>query len=220
MNDSKGSAVIEGGQGPQSRLAGVKVVPDGCRECQQPLEDPCEHAFIGAATVSLQVELALQGVIHGFDELAQRLQEPAVSPGLLVGTGRTDERGAMIGKEGLELGAGVALVPHDLLPGTTGEQVGVDLEHVSRHLSLVGLGVGKGEGDGQARGGADQMQAQSPEVAGVARTVPIAGESSNIGAPGGWSGPPALHWGGVNHPESSKHRSVSAARIRIRAYSW
>src|SRR2546421_8014737 len=128
MNDSKGSAMIEGDQGAQGRLASVEVVPDGCRECQQPLEDPCEHAFIGAATVSLQVELALQGVIHGFDELAQGLQKPAVRPGLLVGTGRTEELGAMIGKEELELGAGVALVPHDLLPGTTGEQVRVDLE--------------------------------------------------------------------------------------------
>src|SRR5881409_2574634 len=123
MNDSKGSAMIEGDQGAQGRLASVEVVPDGCRECQQPLEDPCEHAFIGAATVSLQVELALQGVIHGFDELAQGLQEPAVRPGLLVGTSRTEERGAMIGKEGLELAGGVALVPHDLLAGTGGEQV-------------------------------------------------------------------------------------------------
>src|SRR6266852_7352628 len=128
MNDSKGSAVIEGDQGPQWRLAGMRVVPDGCRECQQPLEDPGEHAFIRSATVALKVELALQGVVHGFDELAQWLQEPAVGPCLLVGTGRTDERGAMIGKEELELGAGVALVPHDLLAGTTGEQVRVDLE--------------------------------------------------------------------------------------------
>ena len=89
--------MIEGDQRTQGRLASVEVVPDGCRECQQPLEDPGEHAFVGSAAVSLQVELALQGVIDGFDELAQGLQEPAVRPGLLVGTGRTDERGAMIG---------------------------------------------------------------------------------------------------------------------------
>src|SRR2546426_6367634 len=116
MNDSKGSAVIVGDQGAEARLASVEVVPDGCRECQQPLEDPGEHAFIGSATVSLQVELVLQGVVHRFDELAQWPEEPAVRPGLLVGTGRTDERGAMIGKEELDRGAGVALVPHDLLP--------------------------------------------------------------------------------------------------------
>ena len=137
MNDSKGSAMIEGDQRTQGRLAGVGVVPDGCRECQQPLEDPCEDAFIGAATVSLQVELALQGVIHGFDELAQGLQEPAVRPGLLVGTGRTDERGAMIGKEGLELGAGVALVGQDDLAGAALEQGRFDLEQVPRDVSFI-----------------------------------------------------------------------------------
>src|SRR5438552_2864626 len=79
MNDSKGSAVIEGGQGTQGRLAGVGVVPGGCLERQQTLEDPCGHTFIRAATVSLQVELALQGVIHGFDELAQGLLSPSAS---------------------------------------------------------------------------------------------------------------------------------------------
>ncbi len=80
-------------------MAPVRVVPYRCGECQQPLEDPGEHAFVGSATVSLQVELALQGVVHGFDELAKWLQEPAVGPCLLVGTGRTDERGAMIGRK-------------------------------------------------------------------------------------------------------------------------
>src|SRR3982074_2149664 len=100
MNDSKGSAVIVGDEGAEARLASVEVGPDGWREGQEPLECRCEPLFIGSAPVSLQVELALEGVVHGFDELAQGLQEPAVRPGLLVGTGRADERGAVIGKEG------------------------------------------------------------------------------------------------------------------------
>src|SRR2546430_3895874 len=184
MNYSKGSAVVVGDQGPQCRLPGLGVVPDGRGESGEALEDPGEDALIGSATVALQVELALQGVVHRFDELAQRLQEPAVGPGLLVGTGGADERGAMIGKEGLELGAGVALVPHELLAGAAGKQVRIDLEHVPGHLTLIGFGVGQGEGDRQAPRGADQMQAQPPEEPGVAGAGPVARKSAPSSAPG------------------------------------
>src|SRR6267378_7605712 len=137
MNDSKGSAVVVGDQGPQCWLPGLGVVPDGRGESGEALEDPGEDALIGSPTVAFQVELALQGVVHRFDELAQRLQERTAGSALLVGAGRTDERGAMIGKEGLELGRGVALVPHDLLAGAAGKQVWVDLEHVPGHLTLI-----------------------------------------------------------------------------------
>src|SRR5438034_10821964 len=127
MNDSKGSAVVVGDQGPQCRLPGLGVVPDGRGESGEALENPGEDALIGSATVAFQIELALQGVVHRFDELAQRLQELAVGPDLLVGTGGTDERGAMIAKEGLELARGIALVPHDLLTRTPEHRVAVDL---------------------------------------------------------------------------------------------
>src|SRR5207244_170512 len=95
MNASKGSAVVVGDQGPQCRLPGLGVVPDSRGESGEALEDPGEDALIGSATVALQVELALQGVVYRFDELAQRPQELAVGPGLLVGTGRADERRAL-----------------------------------------------------------------------------------------------------------------------------
>src|SRR5882762_6449365 len=123
MNDSKGSAMVVGDQGPQCWLPGLGVVPDGRGESGEALEDPGEDALIGSPTVAFQVELALQGVVHRFDELAQGLEEPARRPGLLIRPGGTDEAGPMIGKEGFELGRGVALVPHDLLAGTGGEQV-------------------------------------------------------------------------------------------------
>src|SRR5437016_703668 len=35
---------------------------------------------------------------------------------------------------------------------------------------------------------------------------PVAGESANVGAPGGRSGAPALHRGGVHHPEVVKEQ--------------
>src|SRR5207248_2957789 len=78
MNDSKGSAVVVGDQGPQCGLPGLGVVPDGRGESGEALENPGEDALIGSPTMAFQVELALQGVVHRFDELAQRLQERAV----------------------------------------------------------------------------------------------------------------------------------------------
>src|SRR5438067_11852486 len=137
MNDSKGSAVIVGDQGPQYGLPDLGVVPDDRGESGEALEDPGEDALIGPPTVAFQVELALQGVVHRFDELAQRLQERTAGSALLIGASRTDERGAVIGEEGLELGRGVALVPHDLLAGTAGKEVRIDLEHVPGHLALI-----------------------------------------------------------------------------------
>src|SRR2546423_11907593 len=102
MNDSKGSAVVVGDQGPQCRLPGLGVVPDGRGESGEALENPGEDALIGSATVALQVELALQGVVHRFDELAHRLQERAVGTGLLVRAGATDEDDALAVEERLE----------------------------------------------------------------------------------------------------------------------
>src|SRR5882762_5108430 len=124
MNDSKGSAVVVGDQGPQCRLPGLGVVPDGRGESGEALEDPGEDALIGSPTMAFQVELALQGVVHRFDELAQRLQEWAVGTGLLVGAGRTDEDDALAVEERLELGTGVALVPHELLAGAAASRCG------------------------------------------------------------------------------------------------
>src|SRR2546430_12818813 len=84
MNDSKGSAVVVGDQGPQCRLAGLGVVPDGRGESGEALEDPGEDSLIGSPTVAFQVELALQGVVHRFDELAQWLQERTAGSALLI----------------------------------------------------------------------------------------------------------------------------------------
>src|SRR5882762_6938319 len=113
MNDSKGSAMVVGDQGPQCWLPGLGVVPDGRGESGEALEDPGEDALIGSPTVAFQVELALQGVVHRFDELAQGLEERTVGSALLIGASRTDERGAAFGERRPEPGRGVALVTQD-----------------------------------------------------------------------------------------------------------
>src|SRR5438874_10132825 len=130
MNDSKGSAVVVGDQGPQCGLPGLGVVPDDRGESGEALEDPGEDALIGPPTVAFQVELALQGVVHRFDELAQRLQERTAGSALLIGASRTDERGAVIGEGSVELGRGVALVRRALLAGSACKVARADLEPV------------------------------------------------------------------------------------------
>ncbi|GAA3475167.1 hypothetical protein GCM10018965_097200 [Nonomuraea roseola] len=73
MIDSKGSVIV-GGQRAHGRLAGVVVVPDGCGEREDALQDADGHAAGCAASVSFEVELALEGLVDRLDDLPQRLE--------------------------------------------------------------------------------------------------------------------------------------------------
>jgi hypothetical protein len=55
MIDSKVNG--RGEQGPQGGLAGVVVVPDGCGQGEDALQDPDRHPDQGPTAVSLQVQL-------------------------------------------------------------------------------------------------------------------------------------------------------------------
>lgn len=86
-------------------------------------------------------------------------------------------------------------------------------EQVQQRFALVGLGAGQREGDRQAVQGADQMQSQSPEVAGVAGAVPILGPSGQVGAFDGLAWASALHRCGVHDPHVvAPQRSVARQR--------
>jgi len=50
---------------------GVVVVPDGGGECEESLEDSHGDALGAVTTVVFQAELAFQGVVDRFDDLAQ-----------------------------------------------------------------------------------------------------------------------------------------------------
>src|SRR6266542_2127524 len=206
MNDSKGSAVVVCDQGAEDGLAGVVVVPDGGGEGEEALKDAGDDAVVGASAVSFEIELAFQGVVDGLDELAQRFEEPGAGPGFLAFAGGAQERGSLVNQERLEFGAGVTLVGQDDLTGARAEQGVVDLEEVAGDLTLVDLRVGEGERDGQTGGGADQMQAQPPEVAGVAGAVAVAGVAGQVRAFRGRPGPAALDRGGVDHPDVVEER--------------
>ena len=104
------------------------------------------------------------------------------------------------GQGGLEVTAVVVLVADEDLAGQQGGQAGVCGQQGQQHLALVGLGAGQGETDGQAVQGAQQVQAQSPEVAGVAGAVPVLGPSGQVRAADGLLGPAALDRGGIDHP--------------------
>src|SRR5664280_1068290 len=200
MTNSKGSSVVIGDERAQDGLLAVMVVPDGSSESKQSLQHPGHDALGSVSSVSFQVELAFQGFVDRLDELPEGLQEPRTGSRSLAFLGRSDESCALAGKEALELGAGVALVGQDDLARPMAEQIGVDLEEVPGHLPLVDLGIGQCEGNRKASWRTDQVQSQSPEVAGVAGAVSIAGEPGEITSSGRRTGASALHRRGVDHP--------------------
>jgi len=77
------------------------------------------------------------------------------------------------GEVGFEGGAVVVAVGDEGLPGPGGGQGGVGVQDAQQGLAFVGFGAGQREGDGQAAEGGDQVQAQPPEVTGVAGAVPV-----------------------------------------------
>ena len=162
--------------------ADAVVVPDDSGECEEALKDSGDHASGGAPTVTLEIELALQGVVDGLDDLAERLQEPSARTRLLVDASGSNERGVVVLQELLELVGPVALVGEDHLAGAGIEEVGLDLQEVTQHLTLVGLRVRQGESDRQPSDGGDEVQPEPPEVARVAGAVAVASKASEPGA--------------------------------------
>jgi hypothetical protein len=176
------------------------VVPDGGSQGQQSLQHPGDDTLGGVSSVSLQVELAFQGLVDRLDELTERLQELGPRPGSLALLGRSNESSALGGQEVLELGTGVSLVGQDDLTPTIGELIRIDLEEVTGDLPFIDLGIGQGKGHRETGRSTDQMQPQPPEVAGVAGTETVTGEPGKLASPGRRTGASALDRRGVDHP--------------------
>jgi hypothetical protein len=145
----------------------ARVVPDGDGERQQALGDPGGDPGQAAAAVQLQIQLALGGVVDRLDQLADRGQQRLAGTGGAVAVGRAQQCRAAVGQVAVEFGGGVALVGDDQQPWPGGEQMPVAVEHGHQHLALVELGMRQRPGDRQPGRGADQVQPQPPEVAGV-----------------------------------------------------
>src|SRR5271166_95959 len=132
---SKGSVVIRH-ERAHDGLAGGVVVPDGGGQGEDALQDADGDAVDGAPAVPFEVELALEGVVDGLDDLPQWLEVlPSGWLGLaLAGGAEQDEAG---GECGFEVAAVVVLVADEDLPGPAGQlAIGQDVE---QDQPLVGL---------------------------------------------------------------------------------
>jgi hypothetical protein len=67
--------VVIGRQRPQDRLASGVVVPDRGGQGEDALERSDNHATWGVAAVPFEVQLAFEGVVDRFDDLAQRPEQ-------------------------------------------------------------------------------------------------------------------------------------------------
>ena len=134
-------------------LAGVVVVPDDGGECEESLPDAHEDAGDGAAAVSFEVELAFEGVVDRFDDLAQWFEEAGAGSVGFALAGRAQQLDAELGQGGFELAAVVVLVRDQRLPDPSG-QVRIAGEDVEQGVAFVGLGAGERETDRQPVQGA------------------------------------------------------------------
>ena len=72
MSNSKGSLVVVGEERAHRAFAELLVVPDRRGEGEETLQDPGCDTAPGSPAVLFEVELAFQGVVDRFDDLAER----------------------------------------------------------------------------------------------------------------------------------------------------
>src|SRR5947209_13337803 len=142
-------SVVVGDQGSCDGLGGGAVVPDSGGEREQPLGDAGGHAGEAASAVQVQVELAFEGVVDGFDELADRGQQVLARPRSPVAQRGAQQLGAAGVQVVVQFGGDVALVGQQQQAGAFGEQVGVGVQDTHEHLALIQLGIGQCPGDRQ-----------------------------------------------------------------------
>src|SRR5437773_6982718 len=194
-------SVVVGDQRPGDRGAGLVVVPDGGGHRQDPLGDADGDAFEGPPAVGFEVELAFEGVVDRFDQLADGFEQRLAGAGGLVFAGGPQQGGAAGGQAGFGFAAGEALVGDEDQAGPGGGEVGLDVEHGGQHLAFADLRVGQCPQDRHPGWGADQVQPQPPKPAGVGRAVAVVGPAGQVGAFDGGPRPAAFDWGGVGDPD-------------------
>ncbi|MER7375188.1 hypothetical protein ABT384_21380 [Streptomyces lanatus] len=85
----------------------------------------------------LQVQLPLEGGVHGLDQLPHRLEQ-ALAPALLLPLERGQQQsGPTHDQVILELLGSEALVRDDQQSGPVGDQVFIDVEHGLEHFAFV-----------------------------------------------------------------------------------
>ena len=123
---------------------------DRCGEREDALQDTSAEAFGFASAVAFQVELRLQGLIGGLDDLPEWFQELSEWPdGLFRARYRSDQRDAKLVEFGLERSRAVALVDHQHLARPSIE-ARVEVDHRERRFAFVDLRAGQRLRDWQA----------------------------------------------------------------------
>ena len=117
-----------------------------------------------------EAELALEGVEDGFDPLPDAAE--SAEAGFLALAVRADQRRAQIlGDERFEFPPGEALVTEDEL--SFADEVVVVLKERLGDLAFTDFRVRQAPDDRHAVGGADQVEPESPKVAGVGGAVAV-----------------------------------------------
>ena len=101
---------------------------------RRPLQDADGDALRGVPAVPFEVKLALEGVVDGFDDLAQRFEELCPGSFRLALAGRAQEPQSCCGQGGLEVAAVVVLVADEDLSGPGRGQGGIGGEHAQESL--------------------------------------------------------------------------------------
>lgn len=68
--------MVVDGQCAHDGLAGVVVVPDGCGEREDALQDADDHAYGSTPAMAFEVELPFEGLVDRLDYLPKRLEQP------------------------------------------------------------------------------------------------------------------------------------------------
>src|SRR5271166_3706991 len=103
--------MVVGDEGSLDVLAGLVVVPDGRGEGEETVQDADEDALFGAAAMSFEVKLCLEGLVDGLDDLAQRPEQLLSRPGGLALADRAEQHQVTARDRLLEVAAEVVLVP-------------------------------------------------------------------------------------------------------------
>jgi hypothetical protein len=171
------ASVVVGREGAVDRCAGAVVVPDGCGEGQDVLQNAHENTG-GVCAVSFEVELAFEGRVDRFDVLAQGLEQVCSGAfGLAFAGGRSRH---------WCWAAGRLRVRRRSAAG--------------RRSGSARAGRRPGRAGRQAAEGGDRVQAQDPEVARVAGAVAVRRPAGQVAAVCGVAGAAAFHRGGVGDP--------------------
>src|SRR6266851_1270601 len=217
MIDSVCSVVV-GGEAAAG-LSVLPVVPDAGCEREDSLADTYPDAVEGAAAVAFERELVFGGVVDRFDPLPDTA-EVAVA-GLLVLAVGAQQLGCELLDDLFELLAGEAFVADDDLVAAQLAVAAHPVEQGCGDLAFALVGGGEAETVRHPVGGTDKVEAEAPEVAGVAGAVAVGAVAGQVGALDRLPRLGARHRGGVEQPQLvAERRRAAREHVDDKADLW